>query len=177
MLNALFAEMRAEAEAVVRLGAPQARLREVRTAFMRYRGQGHEVAVALPAADFGTDAATLLRGGFEAAYDALYGRTIPGLEMEALTWTLALAEEKPLPARRADAPEATAPAPRGARPITDPGGNAVQAALYDRAALPPGARVSGPAIIQEAETATLVPEGFRAWPTAAGHILIERIAP
>ena len=177
VLNALFAEMRAEAEAVVRLGAPRAALAEVRTAFMRYRGQGHEVPVILPSADLGADAAQVLKSGFEAAYDGLYGRTIPGLEIEALTWTLALAEAKPLPARRADAPPAEAPPPSGARPITDPGGGAVQAALYDRNALPPGARVAGPAIIQEAETATLVPEGFRAGPNAAGHILIERIAP
>ena len=41
----LFAEMRAEAEAVVRLGFPTGELAETRTAFMRYRGQGHEVAV------------------------------------------------------------------------------------------------------------------------------------
>jgi hypothetical protein len=31
-------------------------------------------------------------------------------------------------------------------------------------------------VIVEAETSTLVPEGFRAGPNAAGHILIERIA-
>ena len=48
MVNALFTEMRAEAEAVVRLGAPDALLREVRSGFMRYRGQGHEVPVVLP---------------------------------------------------------------------------------------------------------------------------------
>jgi len=41
--NALYGSMREEAEAVVRLGAPGRRLREVRTGFMRYRGQGHEV--------------------------------------------------------------------------------------------------------------------------------------
>ena len=39
-----------------------------------------------------------------------------------------------------------------------------------------GARITGPAVLVEAETSTLVPEGFRAGPNAAGHILIERIA-
>ena len=44
-LDALFAAMRAEAASVVRLGFPVGELAETRTAFMRYRGQGHEVAV------------------------------------------------------------------------------------------------------------------------------------
>src|SRR6186713_653078 len=39
-VNRLFAEMRAEAEAVVKAGAPDARLVATRTADMRYRGQG-----------------------------------------------------------------------------------------------------------------------------------------
>ena len=44
-VNELFAEMRAEAEAVVKAGAPDAELIETRTADMRYRGQGHEITV------------------------------------------------------------------------------------------------------------------------------------
>ena len=47
-IDVLFADMRAEAEAVVRLGVPHGALVETRTGFMRYRGQGHEVAVPLP---------------------------------------------------------------------------------------------------------------------------------
>ena len=57
----------------------------------------------------------------------------------------------------------------------DPGtGAEVEAAIHDRAALPPGARIQGPAVIVEAETSTLVPQGFQAGPNAAGHIVIER---
>ena len=45
-VNDLFAGMRAETEAVVRLGAGDSALTETRTVSMRYRGQGHEVAVS-----------------------------------------------------------------------------------------------------------------------------------
>ena len=48
--NRLLAEMRAEAEAIVRRGAPDAALTERRSALMRYRGQGHEIAVELAGA-------------------------------------------------------------------------------------------------------------------------------
>jgi N-methylhydantoinase A len=176
LVNELFAAMRQEAEAVVRLGAPRATLREVRTGFMRYRGQGHEVPVILPDGPYDAADASHFRDAFGEAYRALYGRIIPTLGIEALTWTLSLAEAKPLPARIPDPPPAVAPAPIGRRRLIDPGtGIATEAAIHDRAALPPGARIDGPAVIVEAETSTLVPDGFRAGPNAAGHILIERI--
>ena len=53
--NALFAAMRAEAEPIVRRGAGDAPLTETRSAFMRYRGQGHEIAVPLPARPYGAE--------------------------------------------------------------------------------------------------------------------------
>jgi N-methylhydantoinase A len=52
MVNALFAGMRTEAEAVVRLGAPSEPLTESRTTYMRYRGQGHEIIVDLPVREY-----------------------------------------------------------------------------------------------------------------------------
>ncbi|WP_188967641.1 hydantoinase/oxoprolinase family protein [Neoroseomonas lacus] len=178
LVNDLYDAMRIEAEAVVRLGAPDATMQEVRTGFMRYRGQGHEVAVTLPDGPYADgDGTTAFRTAFEATYHALYGRIIPKLEIEVLTWTLSLTEAKPLPARIPDAPPAAAPPPAGTRRIIDPGtGGPVDAAIYNRATLLPGARISGPAVIVEAETSTLVPDGFTAGPNAAGHLLIERIA-
>jgi len=97
--------------------------------------------------------------------------------IEDATWTLALAEAKaPARAHRRAAAGRGAGAARHP-PHIDPGtGGPVEAAIYDRAALKPGARIEGPAVIAEAETSTLVPKGFRAGPNAAGHILIERIA-
>jgi N-methylhydantoinase A len=177
-VNDIFAAMRAEAHAVVRLGAPAATLTEIRTGFMRYRGQGHEVPVTLPPGPYGAEGAAQLRIAFEAAYHALYGRIIPKLEIEVLTWTLALSEAHGLPARIPPAPPAAAPPPTGTRSITDPGSGArVDAAIHDRAALPAGSRIAGPAIIVEAETSTLIPSGWHAGPDATGHIIIERAAP
>ncbi len=135
MLNALFAEMRAEAEDVVRMGAPDALLTETRTGFMRYRGQGHEIAVALPARVLITEDAVTLRTGFEAAYTALFGRVIPRLEVEAMTFALSLSAGRPLPrasrtrrrAKRRPRPaNATSPTPRRVRPNPPPCTNAAR---------------------------------------------------
>ncbi len=178
-LRDLFRAMRAEAEAVVRLGAPAEPLVETRQAFMRYRGQGHEIAVTLPTADRVPEAADL-RARFDAAYAALFGRTIPRLEVEALTWTLSLATHRPLPEPVPDpAPLAAAPAPRGSRAVLDPAtGLREAAAVFERADLAPGAALEGPALIVEDETTTVVPRGFTARVNALRQIvLVDASAP
>src|SRR6185312_2262908 len=115
-VDALFAEMRVEAEAVVRLGVREGVLVETRTAFMRYRGQGHEVAVPLPPGPLDPAA---LRAAFDATYARLFGRTIPRLEVEALTWTLALSQPHDLPRRDTSPPDAGTPTPTGQCRLVD----------------------------------------------------------
>jgi N-methylhydantoinase A len=138
---------------------------------MRYRGQGHEIAVALPP---GPPEAASIRARFDAAYAALFGRTIPRLEVEALTWTLALATERPLPAAAAAPAPVPAPAPRGHRPVLDPAtGTTEDSALYDRASLAPGMAFPGPALVQEDGTTTVVPRGFTASVNALGQLILE----
>src|SRR5262249_22815132 len=83
--QALFAPMRAEAEPIVRRGAGEAPLTETRSAFMRYRGQGHEIAVPLSTRTYRDDDAALLRAAFEDEYRRLYSRVIPGVEVEILS--------------------------------------------------------------------------------------------
>ena len=76
-LNTLRREMRAEAEAVIRSGAPDAPLVKSWTADMRYRGQGHEVTVAIPADEFTTAGRADLVRLFEQQYAVHFGRNIP----------------------------------------------------------------------------------------------------
>ncbi len=89
-VNWLLAEMRAEAETIVRRGAPDAKLAEQRSAFMRYRGQGHEIAVELPVRDFTAADRAAITALFEAAYRRLYSRPIPGVEIEIFSWVVAI---------------------------------------------------------------------------------------
>jgi N-methylhydantoinase A len=177
MLNGLFTAMRAEAAAVVRLGAPGEALVEHRTAFMRYRGQGHEIAVALPLRDFVPEDCAGLKALFDAAYAQLFGRTIPRLEVEALTWTLSLATDRPLPQPMASMAALPAAKPVGFRSLFDPAtGVADEAAIYERPSLLPGMAFPGPALVVEDETTTVVPKGFDARINALGQIILEDVA-
>ncbi|MBV8509301.1 MAG: hydantoinase/oxoprolinase family protein, partial [Xanthobacteraceae bacterium] len=67
-VNALFDEMRQEAKAVVRAGAPDAMLVETRAADMRYSGQGHEISVSLPLGRFDASLKPQLVKSYERDY-------------------------------------------------------------------------------------------------------------
>ena len=174
MLNELFAAMRAEAETVVRPAAPGEALVESRQAFMRYRGQGHEIAVPLPNEPFAADAAGDLRRRFEATYEQVFGRAIPKLEVEALTWTLSIGTDRPLPPPVRPVAKIAAPAPSGHREVFDPASGLLErAALHERKALTPGMSFDGPALIVEDGTTTVVPTGFIAHINEVGQIVLE----
>ncbi|MDP6690056.1 MAG: hydantoinase/oxoprolinase family protein [Alphaproteobacteria bacterium] len=174
-VNDIYATMRAEAEAVVRLGAPNEPLVETRGAFMRYRGQGHEIMVPVPGRTFEANDGAALTEWFEAAYQALFSRTIPNLGVEVLTWTLSLATDRTGTESAPQPQAAHRPEPEGQRRLFDPAsGDWVEAAVYSRADLRPGAKVPGPAMIIEDETTTLVTNGFAATVNPLGQIIMTR---
>jgi N-methylhydantoinase A len=174
-VNRLFAEMRAEAEAIVRRGAPAAKLVEQRSAFMRYRGQGHEIAVALPVRDLTAADRSTIRELFEAVYRRLYSRAIPEVEIEILSWVVAVSAPSEgqlgAPARE----RASKPKPASRRPMFDPHtGEFEEVDIYRRPDLAPGARISGPAVIAEDETSTVVSPFFDARIDRFGYIELTR---
>jgi N-methylhydantoinase A len=171
--NRLIAEMRAEAEAVVRQGAPNAELLEQRAAFMRYRGQGHEIAVTLAVRDFAAADRASLGELFEAAYRRLYSRSIPGVDVEILSWVVSLSApaQGRLAAAAAERPSAPKPIARHAVFDADAGGF-VETPVYWRADLAPGARIRGPAVIAEDETSTVVGPEFEARIDRFGYIAL-----
>ncbi len=173
--NALIAEMRAEAEIVVRRAAPHAALVELRSAFMRYRGQGHEIAVELPVRKFAATDVSTFTELFEAVYRRLYSRSIPGAEIEIMSWAVGLgtpaegllavaAQEQPSEAQ-----------PRSRRLLLDPdGGEFSEVPVYWRPDLTLGTRISGPAVIAEDETSTVVSPRFDAHVDRFGYIELNR---
>ena len=173
--NEVLTAMQAEALEVVRRGAPGADTTEKRTAFMRYLGQGHEVAVELPARDWKSGDGTFIRQAFEAAYEKTYGRIIANLDLELVSWVVEVSAVVDAPALAGAVSEKSAPAPYASRRLLDAGtGQYVEAQAYRRDDLQPGSRVSGPAIIVEDDTSTVVSPTFDATMNALGYIVLER---
>jgi N-methylhydantoinase A len=176
--NRLLAEMRAEAEAIVRQGAPHAALSEQRSVFMRYRGQGHEIAVELPVRDFAAADKDAIKDLFEAAYRRLYSRPIPGVEIEILSWVISVGAPAEGELAVSVETKASAPQPKSRRSVFDPAsGEFLDVPIYWRSDLAPGARISGPAVIAENDTSTVVSPVFDAQIDRFGYIeLIRRPA-
>ena len=173
--NEVLAAMQAEALEVVQRGAPGAETVEKRTAFMRYLGQGHEVAVTLPTRAWESGDATFIRQAFEAAYEKTYGRIIANLDLELVSWAVEVSAAIDKPAPAGAAAEAEAPAPYANRRLLDAGtGQYVDAPAYRREDLQPGCHITGPAIIVEDDTSTVISPTFNATMNALGYIVLQR---
>ncbi|NIP14614.1 MAG: hydantoinase/oxoprolinase family protein [Pseudomonadales bacterium] len=175
LVNSVMDEMRAEALEVVSSAADPDALLETRRAYMRYVGQGYEIAVPVPGGKIAKDAVEVLREAFDQEYRRLYRRTIPNLDVEVLSWSLALAAPQPELALDSAAERAVPAQATGRVELFEPrSGEMVEGAVYARADLGPGHWLEGPAVISEEQTTTVVPTGFSAGITGKGHLVLER---
>ncbi len=162
--NARLEEMAAEGEAMLaNAGIAPADIAVQRIAEMRYVGQGHEIAVELPAGQL--SAATLpdLIARFESTYQKLYGRTATGNPIETVNWrvtTAAPAPDLPLERWATNRDSALTEALKGRRAMFVPGsGSLVDVPVFDRYLLSPGDVGTGPMIIEERESTVVVGDG------------------
>ena len=174
-LNQLFVEMLAEAEDVVRAGAPTGKLSRRRVAFMRYHGQGHEIEIEVP--DRAIEPADLaeMRMAFETEYSRQFSRTVPDMTIEILNWGLSVSSAPPPLAPATAVPNGSVVAATETREITcDVTAKPVLAGIFERAALAPGDRIIGPALIIEPQTTTLVSADFSATVDGQSNIWLTR---
>ncbi len=119
-----------------------------------------------------------MRREFEAAYRQQYGRVIDGVDVEVLGWTLSVStsppKAPPMPAAKGRSKAKAA----GRREVFDVGSTRrVAADVYHRQDLPPGSALTGPAIIVEDATATVVPPSYDASIAGDGTIVITHDRP
>jgi N-methylhydantoinase A/oxoprolinase/acetone carboxylase beta subunit len=165
-IEALFDEIGAEAaEALRRAGVSDDQMRFRRSADMRYLGQRKELIIDLPAGSLRRDGARALRTAFEAAYRRVYHRIHADHPVEAIAWRLAASgppirrPDRAQP-RRAKTRDAD---PSGRRPMLFPGWQRHRASpVFSRYDLSVGDRVRGPAVIEEAESTTVIAPGYTA---------------
>lgn len=172
-LNDLFQAMEREAEEVVRLGAPDTEIEIQRHGYARYVGQGHEIKIELPSGTFDASLGDAIRDAFETAYQARLGLLVPDMEIEVLTWSVTAVADRPnAVVQGAVASDGSAEAPTS-RPMHDPGSsNTLTASVVNRPSLTKA--VAGPAVVQEAQTSTIVPTGWQADRNAAGDLILSR---
>lgn len=172
-IQVLFEQMRAEASQVLLEAGVSNGIQEQREGYMRYVGQGYEIAVDVSDLDLLHE--TQLRQRFELAYQKLYGRIIPQLAIEVLSWTLSLSSEPIADGLMAD--ESNTRQDTTARHTQwRSGDEVVDVRVLPRQSLQLGILYDGPLLVVEPQTTTVVPENARLSVLADGCLLLE-LAP
>jgi N-methylhydantoinase A len=177
IVNGIFQTLREEAESVVHLAAKKATPAERRFADIRYRGQGHELNIELPARPYGPEDATVIGELFDTQYRKNYGRKIPGLLAEVLTWTLVLSVESDAPVATESLPAnsgGAAPVEGSSRVFDTEIGNFVDASIIRRERAQPGSTFAGPALLIEDQTTIWVPSSFDGHVSSHGHVVLRK---
>jgi N-methylhydantoinase A len=173
--NRLIKDLGDEAEKFARAGTPDGDLTREIKAYMRYAGQGWEIVVRLPNREFGVDDGNQIRRLFEDEYIRLFGRALDGLDIEIMNWSVQasspLADVQLVPRL----PATSSLQPDSKRNIFDAKQQSmIEASVFDRDQMVAGNQVSGPAIIVENETTTIVTSAFEAIMQSDGCLLVQR---
>jgi N-methylhydantoinase A len=156
-IAARYAALERDATAtLMRDGIEASRIRLIREADIRYAGQSMEVRVTAPGGIIDTSFLTGLIGAFNAAHLKTFGYNYAGkqkIELVNLCVSGFGVIERP------QMPKLTARTahfgPKSARPVYF-GAQYEDTPVYDRASLPSGGRVNGPAVIEEFGSTTVV---------------------
>jgi 5-oxoprolinase (ATP-hydrolysing) len=134
------------------------------------RYEGTDTALVVPLGDLAA-----IRRDFEAGYRQRFAFLMPdrALVVEAVSVEAVAAGEAH--AAAAAAAEAPPQRPAPASRVRMHAGGWLDAGLFVRETLPPGAVIDGPAIVAERNATTVVEPGWRARLTAAGPIELERV--
>jgi len=154
-------------------GVPASDVRVRYSADMRYIGQAYELEVPIRAPVMSTDLSEIERA-FHAVHERVYGYARAQQPAEFVNFRAVHSSPLPRPTLRTVARErgAADDARIGERRAYFAPDGFVPTAIYDRARLPIGARVKGPAIVEQADTTTVIPPGAAALVDPAGNLRI-----
>jgi N-methylhydantoinase A len=147
-----------------------------RSADMRYVGQEHAVTVELPIELFASQDRDGIKRRFDAVHETRYGYSAPAEKAEivslrsAITGLMRKPQFERIAAGVAAPPDA---AFRGTRPVYfAEAGRHLDTPTYDRAALVAGNKISGPALVEEYASTTVVHPGDTVEVDAFGDLVI-----
>jgi len=140
---------------------------------MRYHGQGYEIPVPLEVAEIRGGGLGELEERFNGLHDQLYGFRMPNTASEIVNLRAVATGDLPKP----ELPEAEVEGEDASGAVVEQGeilfaGERRPTPIYDRAALRPGNRFAGPAIVTEFDSTTVVLPGYVAEVDRFSNILI-----
>lgn len=172
-LRARFAELERQADELLAGAGISAGARRIqRQLDLRYRGQAYELTVPLRAAEVDGRGLAAAERRFHAAHRRAYGHASPVAETEIVTLRVCAGGRLPEPTwQELEAPVTGVRA--GSRAVWSPGRGRCRYALHEREALGPGARATGPCIVEQDDSTIVVPAGWTLTVGAAGSAVLE----
>src|SRR6266550_441325 len=160
VLEEEFGKLETEArERLIAEGVPEEQMSIQRLVDMRYLGQWRSLTVPVSSPADLADAAERFHTEHERAYN--YRRD--GSPVEIYRLSVRAVGVTPKPQLKRHELNGGAPAASATRPVHfDASGNAVETPVHVRSELPAGATLTGPAVIDQLDSTTLVPPGWRA---------------
>lgn len=142
---------------------------------MSYIGQTHTVATSLPSGTVLNLTGPAIRAAFEGAYLQAFGRLLEGIAIRVLTLRVAVIGRRPKLdlARLRPAGGSIEAARTGERAVWFEG-RAHTTRVYDRLALPVGAEIPGPAILEQPDATTWVDPQLVAQVDDFGNVILRR---
>jgi N-methylhydantoinase A len=141
---------------------------------MSYVGQTHTVAATLPAGRENLGAADI-RTAFESTYRQAFGRLLENIPIRVLTLRVAVIGKRPKLDLACLAPKggSVEAAQTGTRDVWFEG-QPHATRIYDRLALPVGAKIPGPAILEQPDATTWVDPDLIAEVDELGNVILRR---
>lgn len=177
-IEAAYRALEAQGSAMLdRAGIAPERRRFVRTVDARYERQSYELSVAVGEGPISTNAVAAMAEAFHDRHRQTYGHDNRAEPVQIVSLRVsAIGIIPPLAVRQETAAPGTQ-ARKGRRPVWFRGNREVDAAIYDRARMPTGQEVVGPAVIEALESTILVPPDWQATMDALGFIQMRRHEP
>lgn len=158
LVNGIYAELTAEVTSLLReAGVPEERITIIRTADMRYAGQGFEVNIPIPDRALTGEDRNALSRTFHEVYREKYGRMVDGVPVESVNWRLLAHGPRPSIQIKREAQGHLGDPAKGEREAYfGDQGRLVPCKVYDRYKLQPRMRLAGPALVEERECTIVI---------------------
>jgi N-methylhydantoinase A len=173
----IYDDLEREGRELVRtVGGEETTVEIEREANMKYVGQAHELGIDIPSGDLSTGDVETITSGFHDTYENTYGYSDPDENIEGITWKVTVrSPTESLDVERVESgPDRASDARKGTRDAYfETADGFTETAVYDREELGPGATFTGPAVVEETNSTTVVPPSDAVSVGEYGNLVID----
>ena len=142
-------------------GVPEDKIRVIRSADVRYVGEGHEIPVYVAEDREGESAIDYVWRAFHAEHQSTFGFDYQGEQsVEIVNLRVQAIGEAHRPAVRVNTKSVTELRPASKRKVYWKGAGWIECSIYNRADIPPERPIPGPLVCEEYGSTVVVPEGW-----------------